>query len=489
MTNRKKNAGKESGGRWKIRGMNTGILMLLILALAAVNITVTMLEKQRGWRLDLSFNGITTQSAATREVLAALPYDVHIYAFFSKGQEDAPLMELLDRYAAGSSRVTWEQSDPALNPSLVTRFSTETESVSSDSLIVYCAATNRWRILSPASFISLSMDPETGNYSYAGYTYERAITSALAYVTRDEIPRVTILQGHGELDGQTLEAFDSLLTENHYEVSYQRLDDADYTPDTSELLVFFSPMRDISDAELAKLNAFTDQGGSLLITCDYTDPVGQMPNYAALLRSYGFLPLDGIVVADAKDGNSYYNNIRIDLIPEMLSTDVTMDLVASGADTVLMPGCRAFETPEDTDRNLTVFPVLKSGDTAYLKALSLDMSSLEQAEGDPTGPFTLALQAQRITAGGYVSRAFLCGSSAMLTETQVYAMTDARELVMRMVEYLTGQQSAQMDIAARNAVRPALSARSNGVGAVLVTAMPLAVLLAALIVLMRRRNR
>ena len=385
--------------------------------------------------------------------------------------------------------MTWEQADPGLNPALLTRFSGGTSGVSSDSLIVFCEETNRWRILNPSEFISLSMDPETGNYSYAGYTYERAITSALMYVTRDEIPRIVILQGHGELDGTTLKAFDTLMTDNHYEVVYQRLADADYTPEPGDLLVFFSPMRDLTPAEMEKLQAFINLGGSLLFTCDYTDPIDEMPNYASLLRLYGFHPLEGIVVADAADGNSYYNQIRIDLIPEMKSTDVTTDLVASGADTVLLPGSRAFEMPGETDRNLMVFTVLQSGESAYLKRLSADMTSVEREEGDAEGPFALALQAQRATGGGYISKAFIIGSSGMMTEEQIYAMTDAQQLIIRMMEYLTGQSGINLNIMARNAVRPALSARGNGMGSLIVTAMPLAVLLAAVIVLMKRRNR
>ena len=476
-------------GRWKRCGIRTGILVFMIAALAAVNICMTTLEKDKGWRMDYSFNGITTQSETTREVLKELKDPVHIYALFPKGQEDAPLMELLDRYAAASPLITWEQSDPGLNPALVTRFSTKTESVTGDSLIVYCEKTGRWRILSPAEFISLSMDPETGTYSYAGYTYERAISSALVYVTREEIPRITIIQGHGELDGETLQAFTDLMTRNHYEVVYRNLAEPEYEPDPTELMAFFSPMRDISGAELEKLQRFTETGGCMLITCDYSDPIGEMPNYSSLLRSYGFLPREGIVVAEAEDSSHYYNNIRIDLIPEMLSTDVTMDLVASGANTVLMPGSRAFETPGETDRNLMVFPVLQSGEKAYLKQLSPDMTSIEKAAEDPSGPFTLALQAQRVTAGGYVSRAFLCGSSGMMTEEQIYAMTDAQQLILRMTEHLTGQSGSNLEIMGKSAVRPALSARGNGMGSVIVTVMPLAVLMAAAIVLLRRKNR
>ena len=480
---------KNSLARLKARGMSTAALVLILVILIAINIAATAFEKKHGWRVDYSFNGITTQSETTKKILKELSHPVHIYALFPKGQEDAPLMELLDRYAAESGKVTWEQADPALNPGLLTRFSGQTETVTSDSLIVFCPETGRWRILDPSDFVSLSMNTETGVYNYAGYTYERAITGAISYVTREEIPRIVILQGHGEMDGESLAAFQTMMTDNHYEVVYQELSDSRYTPDPKELLVFFSPLRDITGAELNKLNTFIDQGGRLLFTCDYSDPIGAMPNYAALLRSYGFLPMEGIVVADREDTNSYYNNIRIDLIPEMLSTDVTMDLVASGADTVLLVGSRAFETPEGNDRNLMVFPVLQSGKTSYLKQVAADMSSLEKTEGDPTGPFVLAMQAQRVTTGGYISKAFIVGCSALLTEEQIYAMTDAPQLIIRMAEYLTEQQSSNLDIMARNAVRPALSARSNGMGSVIVAALPLAVLLAAVGVLVRRRNR
>ena len=311
----------------------------------------------------------------------------------------------------------------------------------------------------------------------------------MVYVTREEIPRVTILQGHGELDGETLKDLDSLLTANHYEVVYQELKDPKYIPDPSELIVFMSPMRDITETELSKLYSFIEQGGSLLISCDYADPIDNMPNYASLLRSFGCVPMNGIVVAGASEENSYYNNIRIDLIPKMLSTDVTIDLVASRADTVIMPGARAFETPGDTDRNLMVFPVLQSGDMSYLKELRQEMNTLDKEKDEAVGPFTLALQAQRITSGGYVSRAFICGSSGMLTEEQIYTMTDAQELIIRMLEYLTGQVRSNLNILARSALRPSLSARSNMIGSVIVTLTPLLVLLAGILVLIKRRNQ
>ena len=57
------------------------------------------------------------------------------------------------------------------------------------------------------------------------------------------------------------------------------------------MLVFFSPQTDLNSQELARITDFASKGGSFLFTCDYTDPLEKMPSYSALLRSYGFLPL------------------------------------------------------------------------------------------------------------------------------------------------------------------------------------------------------
>ncbi|MBQ3279115.1 MAG: Gldg family protein [Clostridia bacterium] len=469
--------------------VSTLLLPMVLVILIALNIGAETLEKKNGWRRDYSFNAIATKSAETDRILAELKHPVHIWALFRKGDEDAPLLELLDRYAAATDKVTWEQADPSLNPALAARFSTESETVGSDSLIVYCEETGRFRVLGPADYVALGMDRETGEYTYAGWTYERSLTAAIQRVTQDRIPKIIIMQGHGELDGEKTAAFASLLENNQYEVAYADLGDSSFEPDPQDLLVFFSPLRDLTEAEMEKATAFAGKGGSLLFTCDYTDDVESMPRYASLLRSYGFVPRKGIVVANPADTESYYNGMSIYLIPEMLSTDITMDLAASGADTLLMPGARAFEPAEEGDRNLTAMAVLQSEEGSWLKVLDNASLSLDKAEGDPEGPFPLALEARRVTAEGYVSRAFIIGCSAVLTEQQVWSMTDAQQFILRVAEFLQNLDASDLKIMAKDALRPSLRPESTGMGSVILVALPAMVMLAALLVLVPRRRR
>ena len=140
---------KYKTGKLKYGSVSALMIVMVLAALIALNAGVYALEKKKGWRIDLSFNGITSRSAETEKVLEQLQDPVQIWALFRKGEEDAPLLELLDRYAAASDLITWKQIDPALNPALLNRFTTDSMAPVSNDLIVYCERTDRFRILEP----------------------------------------------------------------------------------------------------------------------------------------------------------------------------------------------------------------------------------------------------------------------------------------------------------------------------------------------------
>jgi len=87
--------------------MNTALCLLFAAVCALSVVLCDYIESKHGLRTDLSFNGISTQSEATKNVLNALKEPVHIYAVFSDGNEDLQLIELLNRYQAHSAKLTW----------------------------------------------------------------------------------------------------------------------------------------------------------------------------------------------------------------------------------------------------------------------------------------------------------------------------------------------------------------------------------------------
>ena len=466
------------------------LTLLLAAALLGANLLVTELEQRRGWRRDLSFNAVTTAGEVTRAVLADLPYPVHVYALFSRGGEDAPLLALLDRYAALSDRFTWEQTDITLNPGLLSRFraATAEDSIQNDSLVVSCEATGRFRVLTYDSFIGQSFDMELGTMTPSSLTYESALTGAVRYVTQDTVPRAMILQGHGELNQDSTGLLADLLDRNGYDVWYFTMNSSEAELRAGDLLTLLSPQRDLSPSELERITAFAEAGGSILFTCDFSDPLDTMPNYASLMRWYGFLPKDGIVIASSEEPATFYENNRMYLLPSMAWTEITAPMKANGTESLLLTGARGFAVPEEADAALATDAVLLSGSKAYLRRTDDSRMTLQPEEGAETGPFALALLARRITDGGAVTRAFVLGCSTLLTSEEVFAMTDAQEFIVRTAHFLLDTEPADLGIIAKTAIRPQLSVASAFPGTLAVFLLPMLVAGAALVVLGFRRK-
>ena len=81
-----------AGKRGKLKyGSVSALMVALVLAgLIVLNVGASVLERKMGWRIDLSFNAIASQSPETAEILKGIDTPVKIWALYRKGDEDAP---------------------------------------------------------------------------------------------------------------------------------------------------------------------------------------------------------------------------------------------------------------------------------------------------------------------------------------------------------------------------------------------------------------
>ncbi len=473
--------------RWRYGTAAAILLAVTLWVLLGVNLLVTRMEEKHGWRTDMSWNSLTSYGEDTGKVLDSLTVPVHVYAVY---QEDAYLLALLDRYAANCPNFTWEKTDLALNPGLVSRFraATPDASISADSLVFYCEATGRYKAVPYAQMLRYTIDDE-GNVVYEGLQYERILSSAITYVAAAEIPRVMILQGHGELDADMTVLLANLLDSAFYDVYYFTLNAREITLEPEDLLLILSPERDLSDTELKQIQDFAEAGGSLLMTCDFSDPVEQMPNWAALLRDYGFLPeaTGTVVYAAADEPATYYDQYRYMLLPALQYTKATYTLVENKTATLLFPAARGFAVPEDADAYRSTDVLLSSSSAAVLTGMSASLTSSGTPVEGSGGPYALGLLTERITGRAELSKAVVLGSSAVLTEEWIWARTDTEAFLYSLVNWLR-PASGNLMIGARSAVRPQLTVGTLGLGTLVIIILPALVLAAALLVLGYRRK-
>ena len=479
--------------RLRYGSVSTLLLCLALAVLVALNALFSTLEDRNGWRVDCSFNSLTTYSDQTAEVIRQVTQPVVIYALFEHGQEDLQLFALLDRYCAANSNLRWEQTPLSLNPAMATRFAGGSSGgeVSTDCLVVYCPGTDRFRVLTPISFIGLSVNTATGQYEISSITYEKELTAAISYVTQEKIPVVWMVQGHGEVSVNAAASLTELLMDNHYDVRFATLTNMTLNP--GDLVVFLAPQSDLTAAEQEKLIAFAEAGGSLLFAMTPYDPLsgsaslpGGMPRYCELMRLYGVIPLEGMVWASQGASGAYDGRYRYNLIAALEATDITLPQMLGGVTQLPMSQSRALQAPEDGLASPILAGLLSSAEATYL--LPVGSTSIAQPAGAPTGPFLLGLQSVRITSTGEASRAVALGATSILTSEEAHSNAANREFIVRIADYLVDNESADLSIAPKVAFRPMLSADALSLGSLMLVGLPLAVLAAALIILFPRRH-
>ncbi len=474
--------------RWR-HGKWSALLMTAFLFICVlVNVGVKALEDEYGWKKDFSFNGYATTGAETAEVLSQLRSEVELYLLYQNGSMDTQVLNLLERYAVLSDYVKVLPTDIVRSPGVLTQFQGDLgNAIGADTVIVNCPSTGRYKVLTYADFLTQGYNMEQGTFEIEGLAYEKELTEAIVYTAQSRVPMIGFLQGHAELDEPALAVFLSYLGSNNYDTCFLNLLDGD-TLDEIDLLVFAAPQKDLSEAEVSVISDFARRGGSLLCMRDYTDPLDTMPNYLSLLRSYGIVPMEGVVVAGAEDRGSYYEE-QLSLLPYMTNLDMTLPLINAGMDVLLLPAASAFETPGDPTESLSAATVLKTGPNAYVRSLSDDVVSIDKQPGDVSGEISVAVFAHRMFSDGAISRAAAIGNSAMFINEYIYQRTFNEEFILMLLGEMIPDKTVSLDIMASAALRPALTVGSQTIGIALTVAIPALVLIVGLCVLLPRRSR
>ena len=183
---------------------NIGVSMYVIIALLGcvaavlVNLIAGKLPSQY-LKYDASDQKLFTTGDQTAEIVKGLDEDITLYLIAQQGSEDATLQELLDRYAGLSSHIKVETKDPVLYPNFVSRYTSE--NLSENSVLV--VGQNRSKAVDYYDIYQYSMDYSTYSSSLSSFDGEGQITSAIAYVTAEDMPVVYTLTGHDEAELST----------------------------------------------------------------------------------------------------------------------------------------------------------------------------------------------------------------------------------------------------------------------------------------------
>jgi ABC-type uncharacterized transport system involved in gliding motility auxiliary subunit len=267
---------RQSGGarglsRRAVEGSLWSAGALLVLALVLI---VNYLGGKYYQRWDWTGSKLYSLSEKTGSILAGLDRDVRATIFLQPGSAlYDPAKELLERYAAKSTRFTVRTVDPQRNLVEAQRLAEQYE-LSTSEVVVFEAGEDR-RVVEASAL---------AEYDYSGMQFgaqptmtafkgEEAFTSAVLELVEQRKPKVLVTTGHGE---RSLEEFgeaglsrisELLGKENLTLESWASLGQPE-VPAGTDLLVVAGPRVNFVQPELDAFSRYLDGGGRMLVLVD-----------------------------------------------------------------------------------------------------------------------------------------------------------------------------------------------------------------------------
>lgn len=466
-------------------GVVSALILLAALAAAlALNLLAGALP-DKATKIDLTGEGVYSLSEETKTRLHSLTGEVTLTLLAPAGAEDTVLLSVLQKYAAESSMITFREKDPALYPHYAEQFTEE--AVSENSVVV--ESEKRARFIAYEDLYRTDVDEEI--YAATGtegvttvFVGESRITSAVAYVTGDRLPKVLRLTGHGE--AALSDGFASALALANYEVEEIRLLSLPAVPE-GDLLLINDPETDLSEEEARAVEEYLGKGGNLLLLTDYETKA--LPRLEALALAYGMEAAHGLVVegdsAHAIYSYPYY------ILPDTGDGEITGS-VKDGDFFTVTPMAHGIRFGENLPHTIETEELLKTSEKAYLKVNIKDGESVEKETGDPTGTFLIGAAAV-MNAGEENESRLIWFSSAAMTDDAVDGISSGGNirLILAAAAKAAGQEE-YLPIREKNVSYAHLTVPAQDVTAVsilLIGVLPACILLAGGIYLWRRRRR
>lgn len=466
-----------------------GMSVFACVAVVLINLITVNLPSQY-LKYDISEQKLFTTGEQTAEVLEKLDEDITLYLIAQQGGEDTTLLELLERYEGLSDHITVDTIDPVLYPNFVSQYTDE--NLSENSILV--VGQERSRAVDYYDIYGYSMDYSTYSSSLDSFDGEGQITSAIDYVTADEIPVLYTLEGHDEATLST--SLTESVEKENIEIRSLSLLTSESVPEDAEILLIYGPLSDISAEEKDKITAYLDQGGQVIYLRGYTDQ--DIPNLDALLKEYGISVTEGTVMEGSSD--HYLPNYPYYLLPDINYSDYTSDVSSRY---VLLPFSQGMtqvmsETEaEESDTGLNYESLLTTSDQAYSK-VNMDSQNLEMEEGDIAGPFDLgvvvtkAIDGEEDTEDSREAKLVVFASETLLDgQTDAMVSGGNSALFMNVVSQLVDHEST-VSIEAKSMAVTYLTVTAGSAifwGLLTVLILPLFLLILGGVIWFQRRKR
>lgn len=458
-----------------------GYATLMTAVVIAIVLIVNLVIEQIPLTMDMTQNKMFSLSDQTKKIIDSVEEDVELVALYETGSESPTVDEILQKYSNVSKNISYRTIDPIRYPQLVSEYQENGESLDTGDIIVKSGERNK--IISRYDMYNYSQANQYGQQQVESLAVEQQITSAINYVTTEDLPVIYTIAGHDESSiGYDIRKQIGL---ENFEIEELNLVTQDAVPEDASILVINSPKRDISKDELDKIESYIENAGKAMIFLDYINV--DMPNMNTLLKQYGLELQKCMVVEMDKNHYSTYPHV---LVPEIQGHSVTSPLKTSD-EVCIIPSSMGLGELDKKRRTVKVEPLLTTTDQSFGK--TGENTKYEKEEGDIDGPFNIAVA---VTDNRYEdnesieSKLVVVANARFINDQQFSAWSGNSDFVLNSINYLADREESISIRPKDLRVRPLTITASQSLiwAVVVIVIIPLAILLTGLFIWLRRRH-
>jgi ABC-2 type transport system permease protein len=453
------------------------VSLLAVFIVAISNLIVSELSQLGKLSADFTDNRYFSITPETVAYLTSLPEILTVTVLGDEAGLDTYVKKVLERIDAATDRVTVRYLDPLLNPAEVEKYKVD-GSIAKGTIVV--SSNTRFEM-----FLVSDCYVADAKGHLIGFNAEGKIVTTIVKVIGQEQDTVLFTEGHGENSASELRR---IFADNGMQVGSINLNQEDI-PAEADLLVMVGPERDADAAEIRRIDDFTHAGGKVMIFKDSRSR--ENDRLSQFLLQWGLRLRNDVII----DNDYYYMNNPLYLIATPTERPFLRN-IAEGDKLLIFPITQVVENlfADRADGAYRTESLSTSSGRSYAKAKSADMS-YDFVAGDRMGPFDLAVLSRNAgspDSRGVDAAVFLCGSVLAVDDTllTIQNFANAEMMITTANDMLGNKDRFVVPVKYFDAGYLNLRAESaKTLGNVFTYGFPGIVLLAGIIVWIRRRNR
>lgn len=507
-----KKAAKQARHSLKARAFKRGwfSIALVVLCIAAV-IIVNMIASALVSRVPaLNFDTTGEESFSltddTVDFVSQLEQDITIYVLASEkdykdgGEYFIQANTLLHAYENASDKIKLQYVDLSTNPTFTEKY--PEEDLNTYNIIVQ--GENSYKYLLETDLFEY--DEEYlyyyGSYVVNGSNVEEAITSAILNVTLEDKPKVTFISDVTEED---YSAFKTLLDNNGFETA-EVSPTVGTIPEDTSIVVLYAPTTDLDSEFVSSLNDFLLNNGNYGKQLLYfpTYKLMSLPNIDSLLEEWGLAVEQSYAVEQDPNYMANYYNYYVLFAAQYADTTYTANMSNSNLPVCFIQGSTRVVDILDSQSASALLTLTEQGQAAYADSTETADSPEAVYEDAPNAAVAAIATKSVVTASDTdtdsdsgateekKSNIIVIASSGAVSSSSLSRNTYGNSSYMlSLLNTVTGRGDVGIAIESKTMGGTELGITSSqlyALGTVFIAIIPVIILIAGIVVFVKRKN-